>query len=134
MGTRKLFGLPGSLRPMAMAAGFACASLAGFFVQIQPVQATVTTRNPEDLLIGHIGGIDCCARGLKAAAKMIEDKALSKPLTDRYAGWNGADAQAILRGEVSLEQLAAKVEKDNINPEPRSGRQEYLENVVNRYV
>ena len=90
--------------------------------------------DPADLLIGHIGGMDCCARGLKAAAKMIEDKALSKPLADRYAGWNGADAQAILRGEVSLEQLAAKVEKDNINPEPRSGRQEYLENVVNRYV
>ncbi|MBS0556104.1 MAG: caspase family protein [Proteobacteria bacterium] len=58
MGTRKLFGLPGSLRPMAMAAGFACASLAGFFVQIQPVQATVTTRNPEDLLI-----VDCLLPG-----------------------------------------------------------------------
>lgn len=33
--------------------------------------------DPEYLLIGHIGGIDCCARGLKAAARMIEDKALS---------------------------------------------------------
>ncbi len=42
---------------------------------------------PDDLLIGHIGGMDCCARGLKAAAKMIEDKALSQPLADRYAGW-----------------------------------------------
>ena len=90
--------------------------------------------DPEDLLIGHIGGMDCCARGLKAAAKMIEDKALSKPLEDRYAGWNRADAQAILRGEVTLDALAARVENENINPEPRSGRQEYLENVVNRYV
>ncbi|TIP97727.1 MAG: xylose isomerase, partial [Mesorhizobium sp.] len=33
--------------------------------------------DPQDLLIGHIGGMDCCARGLKAAAKMVEDKALS---------------------------------------------------------
>ena len=32
--------------------------------------------DPQDLLIAHIGGMDCCARGLKAAAKMIEDKAL----------------------------------------------------------
>ena len=44
----------------------------------------------EDLLIGHIGGMDCCARGLKAAAKMIEDKALSAPLSARYAGWDKA--------------------------------------------
>ncbi len=90
--------------------------------------------DPEDLLIGHIGGMDCCARGLKAAAKMIEDKALSKPLDDRYAGWNGAEAKKMLSGGASLGDIAARVERDNVNPEPKSGRQEYLENVVNRYV
>ncbi|MCI9864422.1 xylose isomerase [Rhizobium skierniewicense] len=90
--------------------------------------------DPADLLIGHIGGMDCCARGLKAAAKMIEDKALSQPLTDRYAKWDSADAQKLLRGELKLDEIAAMVERDNINPEPKSGRQEYLENVVNRYV
>ncbi|MDI7860435.1 xylose isomerase [Rhizobiaceae bacterium n13] len=89
---------------------------------------------PDDLLIGHIGGMDACARGLKAAAKMIEDKALAKPLEDRYAGWNSADAQKMLRGEVSLGDIAAEVEKADINPKPRSGRQELLENIVNRYV
>jgi len=46
------------LRPVAMAAGFACASLAGSFVPVQPAQATVTTRNPEDLLI-----VDCLLPG-----------------------------------------------------------------------
>src|SRR5690606_37565326 len=90
--------------------------------------------DPEDLLHGHIGGMDCCARGLKAAAKMIEDGALSKPLAERYAGWESAEAQKMLRGEVTLEDITARVERDNVNPEPRSGRQEYLENVVNRYV
>ncbi|MES5099373.1 xylose isomerase [Agrobacterium sp. BA1120] len=90
--------------------------------------------DPADLLIGHIGGMDCCARGLKAAAKMVEDKALSQPLADRYAKWDSADAQKLLRGELKLEEIAAMVERDNINPEPKSGRQEYLENVVNRYV
>ncbi len=90
--------------------------------------------DPADLLIGHIGGMDCCARGLKAAAKMVEDKALSQPLADRYARWDSADAQKLLRGELKLDEIAAMVERDNINPEPKSGRQEYLENVVNRYV
>jgi xylose isomerase len=90
--------------------------------------------DPADLLIGHIGGMDCCARGVKAAAKMIEDKALSAPLADRYAGWQTPEAQKILAGGSSLEALEAYVVNGNVNPQPRSGRQEYLENVVNRYV
>jgi xylose isomerase len=90
--------------------------------------------DPEDLLIGHIGGIDCCARGLKAAAKMIEDKALSGPLEERYAGWKQVGARQMLDGQRSLEEVAAWVADSNINPQPKSGKQEYLENVVNRYV
>jgi xylose isomerase len=90
--------------------------------------------DPQDLLIGHIGGMDCCARGVKAAAKMIEDEALSGPLTERYAGWQKPDAQAILAGGSSLEALEARVLKEGLNPRPHSGRQELLENVVNRYV
>jgi xylose isomerase len=88
----------------------------------------------EDLLIGHIGGMDCCARGLKAAAKMVEDKALSAPLNSRYAGWDKAENQKMLRGEESLDAIAARVEAQNVNPKPVSGKQELLENVVNRYV
>ena len=90
--------------------------------------------DPEDLLIGHIGGIDCCARGLKAAARMIEDKALSGPLDERYAGWDGAEAQAMLSGKRSLEDISGRVLSEGFEPEPRSGRQELLENIVNRYV
>lgn len=78
--------------------------------------------------------MDCCARGLKAAAKMIEDGALSKPLSERYAKWDAPEAQKMLRGELKLEEIATLVERQDINPEPKSGRQEYLENVVNRYV
>ncbi len=90
--------------------------------------------DPEDLLYGHIGGMDTCARGLKAAAAIIEDGSYDQFLEDRYAGWKGAEAQAMLKGERSLEDIAARVEKDDINPEPRSGRQEYLENLINRFV
>jgi xylose isomerase len=90
--------------------------------------------DPEDLLVAHIGGIDCCARGLKAAARMIEDKALSGPLADRYAGWENTEAQAMLEGKRTLEDISARVLSQGIEPQPRSGRQEWLENVVNRYV
>jgi len=90
--------------------------------------------DPEDLLIAHIGGMDCCARGLKAAAAMMEDKALSSPLEDRYAGWNDASAQKMLDGSVDLESISQQVLANDTNPEPRSGKQEKLENIVNRYV
>ena len=90
--------------------------------------------DPQDLLIGHIGAIDCCARGLKAAARMIEDKALSGPLEERYAGWKSAEGKAMLSGKRSLEEIAERVVKKKIEPQPKSGRQEYLENIVNRYV
>lgn len=90
--------------------------------------------DPEDLLMAHIGGMDCCARGLKAAAVMIEDGALSAFVDARYDGWNGEAAQQILSGNMGLEAIAERVETENINPSPKSGRQEFLENVVNRYV
>ena len=88
----------------------------------------------EDLLVAHIGGIDCCARGLKAAARMLEDKALIDPLEKRYAGWSDAEAKAMLTGERTLEQVSERVLSQKIEPQPRSGRQEFLENIVNRYV
>ncbi|MER8948172.1 xylose isomerase [Mesorhizobium sp. M0185] len=90
--------------------------------------------DPQDLLIGHIGGMDCCARGLKAAVRMVEDKALSAPLAERYAGWDSAEAKAMLAGKRTLEEIAERVVKEKIEPQPRSGRQELLENIVNRYV
>ena len=90
--------------------------------------------DPEDLLIAHIGGMDACARGLKAAAAMLTDGALEGPLSDRYAGWAGPLGRDLLAEGATLEGIAARVEAEGINPAPRSGRQEYLENLVNRYV
>ncbi len=40
----------------------------------------------------------------------------------------------MLAGKRSLEEIAERVVKKNIDPQPRSGRQELLENIVNRYV
>ena len=90
--------------------------------------------DPVDLVHGHVGGLDVLARGLKAAAAMIEDGTYDKVVADRYAGWQDKEAKAMLAGKRSLEQIAARVEKQNINPQPRSGQQEYLENLINRFV
>ena len=86
----------------------------------------------EDLIAAHIGGMDICARGLKAAAAMLADGGLDKALTDRYAGWQKPEAQAMLKSD--LASIADRVLKQNITPEPISGRQEILENYVNRFV
>ncbi|WP_299895867.1 xylose isomerase [uncultured Ruegeria sp.] len=86
----------------------------------------------EDLIAAHVGGMDICARGLKAAAAMIEDGGLEQALVDRYAGWNTPEAQAMLSS--GLDEIAARVLAEDLNPSPRSGRQEILENYVNRFV
>ena len=88
--------------------------------------------DPADLLIAHIGSMDACARGLLAAERMLEDKALEGPLAERYAGWAAPEAQAILAGKRSLEEVAQKGQ--TLSPQPRSGRQEFLEGVLNRYI
>lgn len=90
--------------------------------------------DPADLLYGHVGGLDTLARGLKGAAALIEDGEFDKLLDNRYAGWDNGLGKDILAGKLSLADIAAKVEAEGINPQPRSGRQEYLENLVNRFV
>ena len=88
----------------------------------------------DDLLIGHIGGMDTCARGLKAAAALIEDGGLDAFVKERYSGWDSDYWQGVLAGNGSLEEMAEKVVSEGLEPEPRSGKQEYLENLVNRFV
>jgi xylose isomerase len=90
--------------------------------------------DPADLLHGHVGGLDILARGLKGAAALIEDGTYDKVVDARYAGWQEKGAQDMLAGNRSLADIAAWVEAENINPEPKSGQQEYLENLVNRFV
>jgi len=90
--------------------------------------------DPADLLHGHIGGLDVLARSLKAAAALIEDGTYDKVVDARYAGWNQGLGKDILGGKLSLADLAAKVDAENINPQPKSGQQEYLENLINRFV
>ena len=88
--------------------------------------------DPSDLIAAHAGAMDVCARGLKAAAKLLEDDALEAPRRARYAGWETDAAKEMLNSD--LKTVAAKAIQEQIDPQPRSGQQEKLENIVNRYV
>lgn len=90
--------------------------------------------DPADLFHGHIGGVDVLARSLLNAAAMIEGGEMAALVKDRYAGWQQADAQAMLTGKQSLESISKDAVAAGINPQPRSGRQEYAENLVSRYI
>ena len=88
--------------------------------------------DPADMILAHVGAMDVCARGLKAAAAMLEDGGLEAARRGRYAGWEAPEARAMLGSD--LASIAARVESEGINPAPRSARQERLENLVNRFV
>ena len=88
--------------------------------------------DPADLVLSHVGGMDTCARALKSAAALLESGELEAHRTARYAGWNSTPAKAMLKG--SLEDAAARVTKESLEPQPKSGKQERLENLWNRFV
>jgi len=87
----------------------------------------------DDLFHAHIGGIDTLAVALLRAARMIEDGKLAAFVEQRYAGWSTDFGRDILAGRKSLADLSEHVIAKRIEPRPRSGRQEMLENLVNRY-
>jgi xylose isomerase len=87
-----------------------------------------------DLFHGHVGAVDILARSLLNAAAMIEGGEMAGLVKNRYAGWQGADAQAMLNGDMNLVSISDSALTAGIDPKPRSGRQEYVENLVSRYI
>ena len=77
--------------------------------------------------------MDVFARGLKYAAKMIEDKTLQDAVDHRYGGWNQGLGSKIEGGKAGFEELEAYI-LENGEPELQSGRQELLENLLNDYI
>jgi xylose isomerase len=88
--------------------------------------------DPIDLVASHVGAMDVCARGFKAALAMQNDGQLEAQRDARYEGWNSANAKKLLKG--GLETSSDYVIKNGISPEPKSGKQERLENLVNKFV
>jgi xylose isomerase len=87
-----------------------------------------------DLFHAHIGGIDTLARALLIAADLVETGVLAKVRDDRYADWSGELGTTILAGSLSLADLERRVTDSGIDPSPRSGGQERVENVVNQRI
>ena len=89
--------------------------------------------DPIDLFYGHIGAMDVFARGLKNAAKMIEDKAFENAVKDRYQNWDQGLGSKIENKQAGFEELEAYI-LENGEPKLQSGRQELLENLLNDYI
>lgn len=85
----------------------------------------------EDMFHAYILGMDSFALGLLKAAKIIEDGRVESFLEERYSSYKSGIGAKIRAGETTLEELAAYAEEMGAPELPGSGRQEYLEAVVN---
>lgn len=88
----------------------------------------------EDIFIAHIAGMDAFALGLKNAYKLIEDERIDKFVEKRYESYNSGIGEKIVKGETTLEQLSDYALSLEGDVKPESGRQEYLETVVNSVI
>jgi xylose isomerase len=87
----------------------------------------------EDLFIAHIGGMDTFARGLRIAARIVEEGELSALLKARYASFDTGIGRQIELGEVGFEELEQHILQQGL-PQPRSAKQEFYEMVLNKYL
>ncbi|MCS6974562.1 MAG: xylose isomerase [Cyclobacteriaceae bacterium] len=95
-----------------------------------------TRRNstdPEDIFYAHIGGMDTFARALLAAHAILEDGEYLKLRKERYRSFDSGHGKQFEQGKLSLTDLKALAEKSG-EPELISGRQEYFENLINRFI
>ena len=84
----------------------------------------------EDLFHAHIGGMDCFARALVIADKILSKSGYKKFRADRYASFDSGKGKEFESGKLTLEDLRAYA-VENGEPQAKSGRQEYLENIIN---
>ena len=89
--------------------------------------------DPADLYLAHIGGIDTISRALLAAADIVTEGALNRLKQERYQGWNGELGKRITSGELNLASLGDLATEKNLDPTPRSGRQELAESLIARH-
>ena len=89
---------------------------------------------PVDLFYAHIGGMDAFARGLKTALAIRKDGRLGQFIKERYSSWDSGVGAKIESGKTSLKDLEAyMLKKGDITPNT-SGRQEFLENLINEFI
>jgi xylose isomerase len=89
---------------------------------------------PIDLFHAHIGGMDAFARGLKIAAAIRKDGRLAEFVKQRYASWDSGIGAKIESGKADLKQIEAHILKQGEAAPNTSGRQEFLENLINEFI
>ncbi len=89
--------------------------------------------DPADLFYAHIGGIDMFARALITADVILNKSEYKKIRTERYSSFDSGKGKSFEEGKLSLEDLRTYA-IENGEPVMRSGKQEYLENLINRYI
>ncbi|MEO5942768.1 MAG: xylose isomerase [Ferruginibacter sp.] len=89
--------------------------------------------DPADLFHAHIGGIDIFARSLIIADNILQQSDYKKLRADRYASFDSGKAKEFEAGKLSLEDLR-NFAIENGEPDIISGRQEYFENIINRFI
>jgi xylose isomerase len=86
------------------------------------------------LFHAHIGGMDAFARGLKIAAAIRKDGRLAEFVKQRYASWDTGIGAKIEAGKVGFKELEAYLLKQGEVTPNTSGRQEFLENLINEFI
>ncbi len=89
---------------------------------------------PVDLFHAHIGGMDAFARGLKIAAAIRADGRLAEFVRGRYRSWDSGVGKEIESGKASLDSLEKYVMGKGEAAPNESGRQEFLENLINEFI
>ena len=89
---------------------------------------------PNDLFYAHIGGMDAFARGLKIAAAIRKDGRLAEFVKQRYSSWDSGIGAKIESGKSSFSDLEAYMLKKGDATPNTSGRQEFLENLINEFI
>jgi len=89
---------------------------------------------PIDLFHAHIGGMDTFARGLKIAAAIRADGRLAEFVRNRYRSWDAGVGKKIESGKASFKTLETYMLKKGEVTKNESGRQEFLENLINEFI
>jgi xylose isomerase len=87
----------------------------------------------QDLFYAHIGGMDTFARALIVADNVLQKSDYRKWRQERYSSFDSGKGKDLETGKLSLEDLRAYA-IENGEPQTSSGRQEWLENLINRYI
>jgi xylose isomerase len=89
---------------------------------------------PIDLFYAHVGGMDTFAKGLRVAAAIRAEGEFEKFVKERYSSWDSGVGAEIEGGKADFTSLESyMLQKGEVAPN-RSGRQEWLENLFNRYL